>query len=370
MYLFAVLLFSIFAFLEVFNKEFVGKYKPLFAFICYAFLIFHDGLRWETGTDWIPYYDAFETLFFNSDNSAAETFEPGYFAFFYAIRLLSDDYSLYLILHAIVFYTCFFYCIFKISRYPFVSLLLFYYITLPYLGMNRQFLAMAIYAVGLVQLSEGKKLHFFLAIIVAMLFHKTAIVGLAALFANHRIRPIFLIALLGVACAISFSGVLDGVSNLAALALSDGMEKKADVYLNEEYEISPIATAISLTRKLLWVGLLLVFDKKVDDKDDNYYFIFNLYFVGVLFYTLFNGTPLQVIVARALIYYNIMEMFLIPYILTIFKPNYGKLFVMFLLVAYCYINIKKGFSNYTDLFDLFEPYKGLFINTDYVRQTH
>lgn len=137
-------------------------------------------------------------------------------------------------------------------------------------------------------------------------------------------------------------------------------------------DLSIVSIIFSLIRKLLWISLLMIFDKKVDDKDDSYYTFFNMYFLGSIFYVLFNGTPLQIIVSRALIYFNIMEMFLIPYVLTIFKPNYGKLLIMFVLVAYCYINIKKGFDNFAieGKFDLFEPYKGLFINTDYVRQTH
>ena len=53
---------------------------------------------------------------------------------------------------------------------------------------------------------------------------------------------------------------------------------------------------------------------------------------------------------------------------TIFHQNYGKLLIMFVLIAYCFINIYKGFSNHGENTDYFTPYKGLFINTDYVRQ--
>ena len=61
-------------------------------------------------------------------------------------------------------------------------------------------------------------------------------------------------------------------------------------------------------------------------------------------------------------------MFIILYVLTIFKQNYGKLIIMIVLIAYCVVNIYKGFSNYGENTDYFTPYKGLFINTDYVRQ--
>ena len=46
---------SFFVFLEMFNKFIIEKYKYVFAFTCFALLVFQDGFRWETGTDWDPY---------------------------------------------------------------------------------------------------------------------------------------------------------------------------------------------------------------------------------------------------------------------------------------------------------------------------
>ncbi len=371
MYFFAIGLFSVFAFLEVFNRELMAKYKIIFAIICYAFLIFHDGFRWETGTDWIPYSETFDEITgnFNFEDSLME---PGYLMLLYVCRTITDDYSFYLIVHAIIFYSLFFACIFKLSDYPFVSLLLFYTITLPYLGMNRQFLAMALFGIGLVFLLRGQKLYFVLCIILGSLFHSTAILGLTALFVRRRIPYKFLLIALGAVLIISFSGVLTHISNLSALAINDATATRINDYSNLDTDLSPLSTILSLIRKLLWVSVLMIFDAKVEHKDIRYYTAFNLYFIGCLMYVLFNGTMFQIIVSRALIYYNIMEMFLVPYALTIFKANYGKLIIMFVLVAYCVVNIYKGFSNYKAMGfdDLFVPYKGIFINTDYVRQSH
>ncbi len=373
MYILAILLFSSLAFLNVFNKEIVDKYKVIFAFVCFIFLIFHDGLRWETGTDWLPYTQAYEDMangieYVNYTNQ----FESGYLMLFALSYFISDEYTVYLIIHAVIFYTLFFICIFKLSKYPFVSILVFYMVTLPYLGMNRQFIAMSIYAIGLIYLAKGQRYYYLLFIAIAFFFHHSVAIAATAVFFNKKIRNRYLLIVLGIALAISFSGIIKTLSTGLALVLNGSMEDKADAYTNMTNDLSIVSIIFSLIRKLLWISLLMIFDKKVDDKDDSYYTFFNMYFLGSIFYVLFNGTPLQIIVSRALIYFNIMEMFLIPYVLTIFKPNYGKLLIMFVLVAYCYINIKKGFDNFAieGKFDLFEPYKGLFINTDYVRQTH
>lgn len=371
MYIFAISLFSVFAFLEVFNRDIMAKYKIIFAFICYVFFIFHDGLRWETGTDWIPYTETFENITGNF-NFEGSLMEPGYLLLLYVCRTISDDYTFYLIVHAIIFYTLFFICIFKVSNYPFVSILIFYMITLPYLGMNRQFLAMAIVSLGLVFLLQGHKTYYFLCIFLGLFFHSTAILGIAAIFVNRRIPYKYLLIALAIALIISFSGVLDTVSNLSALAINQASGTRIDYYSENTGDTSLVATVLSLIKKLLWVSLLMIFDKKIENKNKEYNLAFNLYFLGCIMYVLFNGTMFQIIVSRALIYYNIMEMFIVPYVLTIFKANYGKLLIMFVLVAYCWINIQKGFDNYKvmHLDDLFVPYKGIFINTDYVRQSH
>lgn len=346
----------------------------MFLFLCYIFLIFHDGFRWETGTDWIAYYDFFQklTVDYTIENSG---FEIGYTVFMYLIRLITDNYSVYLIIHAIFFYSCFFYCIIKISKYPFVSILVFYTITLPYLGMNRQFLAMAIYSVGLVFFIKGKKLEFILTIALAFLFHRTAVIGLCVLFCNRKIKPFWLITIICFAIVISFSGIINRLGiYLVGLNFSGDINSKLDFYTNGGggANVSYVSTILSLIKKLLWIGLLLVFRNKVDDKDQTYYTLLNIYILGSVLYIIFNNTILQIFVSRALLYFNIIEMFIIPYTLTIFKQNYGKLIIMIVLSFYCYINIKKGFDNYSiyGMKDLFEPYKGIFINTDYQRQSH
>jgi hypothetical protein len=368
MYLFATLFLSVFAYLEVFNQDMVKKYRMLFAFICYAFLIFHDGFRWETGCDWIPYTGYFDKLLV--DFSITEPlFEVGYYLFMLPIRVVTDNYTAYLIIHALVFYTLMFYAVFKLSTSPFVSLLLLYMVIVPYMGTNRQFLALAIYTFGFLFLVKDKRWAFLSCVVLACFFHKSAVVCIFALFLSRKISNKYLIAVLGIAILISMSGIVNKVAPLLSVFVSSEDDlKKMDTYMNFDYDVSVVSTIFSLFRKLIWIALLMIFDKYVEHKSKLYYTFFNLYFLGSIFYVLFNGTMLQVFVSRALLYYNLMEIFIVPYVLTLFRPNYGKLVIMFTLTAYCWINISKGFLNYGEGTDYFEPYKGIFINTNYARQ--
>lgn len=368
-YVFAIFIFSLFSYLEVFNPEIVKKYKVLMLTLCFFFLVFHDGLRWETGSDWLSYYNFYSNFDIMADRNSL--FEPGYMLFMGILHSLSEDYTLYLVVHALVFYSLFFYAITKTSHSPFVSLLLFYMIIVPYMGMNRQFLALALFSVGLVFLLEGERKLFILSIIIAFFFHKTVILAVPALFLNREFPMKVILGTLSIAIILSLSGIVDILGTGVALAMSgDGSDTstRLDLYTNLDNETSIISTLFTLAKKTIWLVLLLVFKSKVD-KDPKYNLLFNMYFFSVVIYIIFNNTVLQIIVARGLLYYNLAEIFVVPYVLTIFKPNYGKLGLMLLLTVYCTINIFKGFSNYGEGTDYFVPYKGIFINTDYVRQS-
>ena len=368
MYIFAIILLSFFAYLEVFYRDIVERNKVLFAFICFAFLVFHDGFRWETGCDWIPYSRYFDKLFvdYTLENP---TFEIGYFLFLAPIRLVTDNYSVYLIIHAIIFYSLIFYSIFKLSISPFVSLLLLYMIIVPYLGANRQFLVFAVYMYGFCALLKGKKVLFAVLMILCSFLHRSAVICLIALFADRKIKNVYLLILLAFAITLSLSGIINELSPLMKVFIMDEKGKeKLDYYVNLSYDFSIMSTVLSIVKKSIWIGVLMIFDKKIENKPKSYYLFFNLYFVCCFFYLLFHGTIFQMFVGRALLYFNIGEMFIVPYVLMLFKPNYGKLAAMIVLSLYVTINIHKGFSNYGEGTDYFEPYKGLFINTDYVRQ--
>ncbi len=367
MYIFAVIFLSFFAFLEVFNRETVEKYRTVFVSLCFFFLVFHDGFRWETGCDWEPYSRYFENLFNYSIDRPG--FELGYYFFMLPIRSITDNFSVYLVLHALLFYSCLFYAILKLSTHPFVSILLLYMVTVPIMGTNRQFLALAFYATGLVFLKDRRIFLYILTVILAFFFHRSAIVCLLIPLLYKKIKTVYLLAFLLIALIISFSGIINTLSPFLALLIADDETlRKFEVYTTLEYtNITFISTFISLARKLLWIFLLLFFENKIENKNQTYYTIFNIYFVASIFYIIFNDTMLQVFVSRGLMYYNIMEIFIVPYVLILFKDNYGKLLIMFILVGYVLISIKKGFSNYGENNDYFEPYKGLFINTDYER---
>lgn len=367
MYFAIIAIFSIFVFLEMFNKDILAKYKYVFAFICFALLIFQDGFRWETGTDWDPYHNFFEELTISTQPEDTE-FDIGYIIFTYIIRIITDNYTVFLTVFALLFYSSFFYFIFKASDFPFTSLLIFYMGTVYYMGMNRQFMAMIFYAIGLIELVKGEKIKFIATLILGAFFHKTILIGFIALFLNKKLNNIAIVAILSITILIAASGIINklplGIFSVLGEQAGDKME-----YYSINGDATSMASMILATfRRLIWIVPLLIFDKRITEKPKGYYLFFNLYFIGTTFYILCNGTILQIIVSRALIYFNIMEMFMVPMVFSLFKQNYGKLIVTFALVGYVMLYTYKGFIGYGEGTDYFLPYKGIFINTDYNRQ--
>ena len=367
MYFIIIAVISVFMLLEMFNTEIVKKYKYLFAFVCFALLVFQDGFRWETGTDWEPYYNFFQELTINNNAVEDTEFDIGYVTFSYLIRIFTDNYSAFLIAFAILFYSGFFYFIFKISDSPFMSLLIFYMATVYYMGMNRQFLAMIFYALGLFYLIHGSKFKFLVMIVLGALFHKTILIGLAALFLRKKISNIVLLPILTLTIIIAASGVINKLPLGVFALLGENAGTKMEYYSLNGDATSMTSMILATIRRLIWIVPLLILDKKLD-KPQGYELIFNLYLIGTLFYMLCNGTILQIVVSRALIYFNIMEMFLVPILFKQLKPNYGKLAITFVLIGYVCLYTLKGFHGYGEGTDYFLPYKGIFINTDYHRQ--
>ena len=111
----------------------------LFTFIFFLFVL-HDGLRWETGTDWGNYY----RFFLNCLWDEWEQFEPGYVLFNQLIRGLTIDYNVFLLCEAVIVWGLIFPTIRKYSPDPLLTLFCLYCTLLPVLGMNRQLISLAI----------------------------------------------------------------------------------------------------------------------------------------------------------------------------------------------------------------------------------
>lgn len=354
-YFLVIFFLFIVSFLDLFNSKF-EKYRNLVWIICLILFILHDGLRWETGTDWLNYF-----LYFSDRSQVAYLkFEPLYILLNSIIKSISSNYTIFLIVHSTILYLLIFKSVKDYSKNYIFSIFCYYCLMLPYLGMNRQIIAIAICMYSIRYVVEKDVFKFIITIIIASLFHYSALVFLIVYFVNNQWSNRSYILLLGLSAAISLSGVLNMIPDGFFDLFGDKLAK-AGTYLNMYKSSDLIVVVFAILRRILWVVIVLLFADYIKDKNKYYYVLFNTYFIGVCLYIIFNNSAFQFFVGRGILYFGVFEIFIIPYILTIFKRKNASQAIFFVLISlYLVVIMTKGISNYSDLF---YPYKGVFINT-------
>ena len=182
-YLFIIIpLFFIFDWKENYNKIFFNAY-------CFL-LVFFIGFRFEVGGDWDNYYRLYLYII---DNNFIDIFylnkEPGFVLINYIIRYLNLGFvSTNLFAASIFIYGLYSICIRQ--KYPWIGIT----VSLPYfifvfaMGATKQSIATGFILLAFTYLSDKKNLNFVIIVLIASLFHYTAIFILFFIFANLKLN--------------------------------------------------------------------------------------------------------------------------------------------------------------------------------------
>jgi len=361
MYVFTFTILALFAIKDVFKINSSTNLKLFILAI--LLLIFHDGFRWGVGTDWEPYLNFFELKEWDFVH-----FDIGYILLNKFVRLFTDNYSVFLILHAIIVYSLISITIYKYSVYPFLSLFLFYALMITYLGMNREYIAFAISLFSYKYLFENKRFIFVLIILVASLFHSSVLLFLFAVFFNNEIKLKYMLWIFITFLIISISGIVNKLPLNLFYLLSENIGGKMSFY-STSYELDSnlLFTIFSLLKRSICLIIAAIYYDRLKNSDKNFIIIFNLYFVSTIIYLLFNNTIFQIIVARGMMYFNITEIFMIPYIVSLVSNIEFKKVIILAVFVYGALTINKSMNFYKDDLgvDIFRPYNSVLINNQY-----
>ncbi|WP_294588373.1 EpsG family protein [uncultured Bacteroides sp.] len=335
----------------------------IFFFFAICWLIFHDGFRWGIGTDW----DNYRTFFEMCLAVDIDVYDWGYVAFNQLIREITDNYTVFLVLFAVAQYGLFFYVIRKYSINPILTVFLFYCMMLPSLGMNRQFIAMAICLFSVRFILKRQFLFFIISIFFAALFHKSALLFIISYFLVHCFSERMYFILLLISIVVSISGIIDRIPLSFFLIFGETSFEKISEYTANTEKGSILFTILALAKRLIWLFFLFIYRRKYSI-DSTFSYFFNIYFLATVLYVALNNSMLQIIVGRGLIYFYIAEIFLIPYILLLFKKNLTFYIIMGVIGLYCYINVEKGFNYYKEALgvDIFRPYNSVLMDDTYI----
>lgn len=356
-----ILLFG-FGFFDVLSSNL--KQKKVLLYIIFILLVFQDGLRWETGTDWKPYLG----YFFQDPEYSWFTYEPGYDLLNSLVRKLFNNYSVFLIVHAIIIYTLYFKAIIRLTDLPIVTLLVFYSLTIGYMGMNRQHIALAICLYSVTYILNKEKYKFLIAILIATMFHFSALLFLICYPLNKKINAKIIIGSLIASIIIgqiNFLAIVKPI--LEILHIPQFISMKILVYLKGEGENSIIWQIAGSLKRLIIFSLVYFNREKIKQYFPHIEFFMNVYLFSIVMYFCFNNS-IQVLVSRGMLYFGILpEIFLLSSCVFIFKIPRNKIILYLILFLFVLFTFSKSISVF---YDLFVPYKGIFINTDYLRKLY
>lgn len=359
-----------FLFLSALHDVGSSKFKrsyPIQA-VLFIVLVYQAGMRWKMGTDWEPYrnhFDASTSFEFVLLNSVAG-YELGYGLSTFLVRALTENYSVYLVLHAAVFYHLIFRATERLSPFPLVSVLVFYALTIGVLGSSRQLMALSICLCALPAVFDRRPFGFLLLVVAAALFHTSALIFIVFYFLNRDIRPSVILGVLGCSVLIGYSPLPALVFERIGGLFGDIGAYKAAYYADNS-NLGNVGLSVSgLVKRLLVLFLLMLGYRAIVDVFPKFRLLFNGYCFGLLIYFLFSNS-LLIVVSRGSLYFNVMEAFLLPAFLILLKTRIERYVAVFFILLYSLLIFYQGMSVYMDLF---VPYQGVFINTDYRRQLY
>ena len=316
---FYITIFTIFfllSLIEALNKKsyFV---KVTYVGIC-LFLFILSFLRWETGTDWINYYNYFKYIF--DLPYELDIFEIGFRALNYSIRYLTD-------------------AIKKLSPFPILSLTFLYASQLGNILFVRQWIAIAILFYSITYIQKNKFIPFIALVLIASSIHRSALIFIISWWIfkiNISTKKI----LLSLCLTIFLSYIIE--SFLFSFLGSIGMrviQARLSIYMDDSYN-SGLKENINFTlvlikgfinRAFILFISLYIYIKNSENKILRGYI--NLYWLGcILFFSLISISPA---LARLAYYFDFIQVILISYIMLFsFRTITNRIIALIILGIY------------------------------------
>jgi len=297
-----------FALLDILSKKNI-KDNIVISIFPFVVLCILSGLRWKTGNDWNAYYDFY--LQANSVEYHSSSYEYGYRSMVQIFKGIGFDYSGFLLFISLLQLLGFYFFYNKL-KYP--SFLLFIYFCTYYLGFMgtlRQTVAISFFLLGLSFLiSNGsnfkKKSSYLICIILASLFHISAIVCLVVIFVPKKKFPsLYYLSVLLFCYLISnliIPVVLDIMSNFTVFMIVKKIQDYATIKndLHEQNSLVIMWYIKKISFACLFYFILSFVKSKV------YAYLYNIYFCSlIIFISFINIMPILAI--RGGEYFTILE---------------------------------------------------------------
>lgn len=263
----------------------------------FAFLVLIIGLRHEVGGDWIAYIELLDSY---NDTTTADKFgfqDPAFVLFNKLATSTGAGIYLLNLLSAIFFsWGLVVFC--RAQPRPWLTLVVAvpYLITVVAMGYTRQGVAIGIAMVAMVALGQGNTFRFFLWILFATLFHKSAIILIPMAILASTKRRVFTLLWVFMAGLILF-----------LLLLQEATSFLIDGYIQAEYQSS--GAAIRIAMNAVPAALFLIFRKRFELSISQYNFWTWMAWSALLLIALLIVSPSSTAVDRVALYWIPLQLF-------------------------------------------------------------
>jgi EpsG family len=312
--------------------------------------------RWNCGTDWDTYYSIFVD-YAHRGRLVFGGMEPGYLLLSWAFSAFKS-YHLFLAALGAVIFSLNCSTIYRQSPLPALSFLILLATSGGDIFFVRQSVAIAICFFSTRYLLEDRWRPFFLSVVIAMLFHYSAVIFLIALFVRRSgernvLKDLTWIAAASVIIGIASQYLLAFLSQrffaagyIMARLLDYGVDNSA---FSEA--VTPLRLILKVSDKLVLFSFIAWRASKVPPEQTKLYDLFtNLYIVGILILTVFSFVALQF--ARFSTYFIILETVLLPIAFLTFKRTWQP---AILVLVFAYLSLRY-YQYFLPFYDLIVPY--------------
>jgi hypothetical protein len=353
-----ILYYSIFSVISIFGL-FVNKTKTFIYFSTVSFLFCMSFLRWECGTDWNSYY-----LYFKRSTSLIKSaqYEIGYSLMNFLIRSLTENYSIFLLVYASLFFFIKYTFIYKYSNFLLIGLLASFSMFAGDIFFVRMNFATCITLFSTKFIFKRNLFYFMICILLASLFHISALIFIISYFIYEKRFSTFKMLLLIILILLAATWIKSILLHLANMNNDNRLGQRAIVYLTRgfggtQFFSNRIQIAKSVLNRsfLFLLSLLLLRKHKREDKIFNYYF--NQSFLSVI--SIVALAPVSLDLSRIASYFTIYDIFLIQYFYGYFKERKIKYFGYALLCLYLFLRLNVYILGFRDSYI---PYRSILFN--------
>lgn len=300
----------------------IGKNKVVFLILFLLWVLF-IGFR-NSGYDFDSYKDLYNMVKKNQDINQEISFV--------FLSKISPNYRILLIIFSFITISLQFFYIKKVSPLPIFSLFILSSTLLfpTFMGQMRQGVAISFFAIAIY--NYRNKILSFTFIIIASLFHTSALIGLIAIFIPNRIisKKYYLLIFIS---SFFLSNIISPY--LSELVLLDPESRVGDSlsFYSQTEDYSLGFNSALLIRSILF---LLCYSRKDHIQTDCFAFLLNVYFASIILYMSLGFIPQ--LGGRGTLYFAYFEIILFPFYVNSFDSKRRNLFIqifsLFTLMRY------------------------------------